>query len=52
MQVGIHPIAILSRSNRRVEFEFIEIGRQDDRKSPSNLGSGLVALDKSICNLA
>jgi hypothetical protein len=27
-------------------------GRQDDQKSPSNLGSDLMALDKSICNLA
>ena len=26
--------------------------RQDDRKSPSNPGSGTMALDKSACNLA
>lgn len=52
MLVCTQPSAILSRSNRRVEFEFIEIaaGKMIEISLPPRIG--LMALDKSICNLA
>jgi hypothetical protein len=43
------PLPIESASGVRIHRD---PGRQDGRKSPSNLGSGLIALDKPICNLA
>jgi hypothetical protein len=43
------PLLIESTSGVRIHRDR---GRQDDRKSPSNPGSGLIGLDKPICNLA
>ena len=43
------PLPIESTSGVRIHRDR---GRQDDRKSPSNLESGMMAHDKSICNLA
>ena len=43
------PLPIESTSGVRIHRDR---GRQDARKSPSNLGSGLIGFDKPICNLA
>jgi hypothetical protein len=42
------PLPIKSTSGVRIHRDR---GWQDDRKSPSKVGSGLIGLDKSICNL-
>ena len=53
MDARPHSInTIPSRSNRRVEIRIRrDRHRQDDRKPPSSLGSGLIGRDEPICNL-
>ena len=45
----VGPLPIESTSGVRIHRDR---DRQVDRKSPSNLASGLIGLDKPICNLA
>jgi hypothetical protein len=46
---NVGPLPIQSTSGVRIHRNRV---RQVDRKSPSNLGSGLIGIDKPICNLA
>src|SRR5437667_6213927 len=43
------PLPIESTSRVRINRDR---GRQDDRRSPSNLEPGMMTFDKSICNVA